>query len=101
MQDPIRLHKDVWVMHPEHNETAIAKGRSGAHYKMAKSRIPFNRPCKVGVQWVHIEDVFLPSTVPMYAGKQKSIRIMEDAVVFGTESDGWVMWNCDYLREVV
>ncbi|KAG0608824.1 hypothetical protein M758_8G135900, partial [Ceratodon purpureus] len=100
-QDPVRMHKDVWVLHPEHSGTAVAKGRAGTHYKVQKSKMPWNRPCEVGIQWVHVEDVFVQGVNPMYASKQTHIHVMEDALSSTSEDMGWVMWNTDYLLEIM
>ena len=101
MQDPIRAHKVVWILHPEHHGTAIAQGKAGVHFKMQRSKIPANMPCEHGVQWVNVQSVFVPGIIPMYSSKQTAIRIMEDAISRESKSDGWVMWNTDYLREVI
>lgn len=95
------MHKDVWVLHPEHWGTAVAKGRAGTHYKVQKSKMPADRPCEHGVQWVHIEDVFVTGVTPMYASKQKEIALMEDALAKGSKDASWLMWNSDYLLEVL
>ncbi|KAG0573390.1 hypothetical protein KC19_VG174500 [Ceratodon purpureus] len=100
-QDPVRVHKDVWVLHPEHHGTAVAKGRAGTHYKVQKSKLPSNRPCEVGVQWVQVEDVFVQGVTPMYAAKQPHLHVMEDALSSTTEGMAWVMWNTDYLLEIM
>lgn len=100
MQDPVRMHKDVWVLHPEHHGTAVARGRAGTHYKVQRSKIPPGRPCEMGVQWVHVQDVFVPGVVPMYAGKQPHIHVMEDALGNSNDDASWVMWNTDFLLEI-
>lgn len=100
MQDPIRVHKDVWILHPEHHGTAVARGRAGTHYKVQKSKQPRDRPCDVGVQWVLVQDVFVPRVAPMYAAKQGHIRAMEDALESSSAEATWVMWNTDYLLEI-
>ncbi|KAG0593832.1 hypothetical protein M758_UG023500 [Ceratodon purpureus] len=79
-QDPVRVHKEVWILHPEHRGTAVAQGKCGAHYKMPKSKLPSNRPCEAGVQWVHVQSVFVPGVAPMFGSKQKHIRTLEDAL---------------------
>ncbi|KAG0597250.1 hypothetical protein M758_UG324000 [Ceratodon purpureus] len=101
LQDPIRAHKIVWILHLEHHGTAVAQGTAGVHYKMAKSKILVTMPCEVGVQWVHVQNVFIPGINPMYSSKQKAVRIMEDAISRESGSDGWIMWNTDYLREIL
>ena len=95
------MHKDVWILHPEHTGTAIAKGRSGIHYKVQKSKIPRGMPCAPGIQWVLVQDVFVPGIAPMYSSKQPGVRIMEDAMSSTSEDSTWVMWNTDYLREIL
>lgn len=99
-QDPVRAHKTVWILHPEHHGTAIGQGKAGAHFRMAKSKIPVDMPCDHGVQWVHVQSVFVPGICPMYSSRQRAVRIMEDTISRESGSDGWVMWNTDYLREV-
>ncbi|KAG0504664.1 hypothetical protein M758_N028100 [Ceratodon purpureus] len=49
-QDPVRMHKDVLILHPEYWGTAIAKGRAGTHYTVPKSKLPSDRPYEHGVQ---------------------------------------------------
>lgn len=101
MQEPIRMHKDVWILHPEHHGTVVAKGRSGFHYKVAKSKLPRDRPCEIGIQWVCVQDVFLPGVAPMYASRQSHVRIMEDAMAAKDDGGEWIMWNTDFLLEVL
>ena len=101
VQEPIRPSKEVWILHPEHYDTAIAQGKSGVHYKMARSKMPEDKPCEPGVQWVHVQSVFVPGVVPMYAGKQKHLRIVEDTIATKSEGGGWMMWSTDYLLEVL
>lgn len=95
------MHKDVWILHPEHWGTAIAKGRAGTHYKVPKSKMPIDRPCDHGVQWVQVEDVFVTGVTPIYASRQKDARVMEDATPSSSKNGSWLMWNTDYLLEVV
>ncbi|KAG0595539.1 hypothetical protein M758_UG175100 [Ceratodon purpureus] len=90
-QDPVRMHKDVWILHPEHWGTAIAKGRAGTHYKVPKSKMPIDRPCDHGVQWVQVEDVFVTGVTPMYASRQKDARVMEDATPSSSKNGSWLM----------
>ena len=95
------MHKDVWILHPEHFRTAIAKGQSGIHYKVPKSKMPVDKLCKQGKQWVNVENVFMPGVTPMYSSKQKNARVMEDAIASNSKGAAWIMWNMDYLLEVV
>ena len=97
----MRIHKDVWILHPEHRGTAVAKGRAGVHYKVSKSKLPLDKPCKNGIQWISIEDVFVPAIVPMYATKQNGISILEDALASSSNTSTWLMWNAEYLQEVL
>ena len=94
------MNKDVWILHPEHRGTAVAQGKCGAHYKMPKSKLPLNRPCELGVQWVHVKSVFVPGVAPMFAAKQTHIRTLEDAITDDFDDSGWVMWCTDYILEV-
>ena len=94
------MHKDVWILHPEHHGRAVARGRAGAHYKIQKSKLPRDRPCEPGMQWVLVQDVFLQGVTPMYAGKQGHVRVLEDALESGSENATWVMWNTDFLLEI-
>jgi len=75
--------------------------RSGIHYKVPKSKLPLDRPCETGIQWVHVQDVFVPGVAPMYAAKQRDIQVMEDAMALSSDGITWVMWNTDYLLEVL
>ena len=94
------MHKDVWILHPEHPGTTIAKGRSGTHYRVQKSKMPKDRPFETDMLWVLVEDVFVLKVTPIYAAKQTKVRSMEDALPTTSGEAMWVMWNTDFLLEV-
>jgi hypothetical protein len=52
-----------------------------------------------GVQLVHIQHVFFPGVLSMYATKQRHITVLEDALKSNFVDDGWVQWNTDFLVE--
>jgi hypothetical protein len=52
-----------------------------------------------GVQLVHIQHVFFPGIVPMYATKQPQLAVLDDALKSNFVEDGWVQWNTDFLVE--
>ena len=67
---------------------------------MPKTKLPADMPCEVGTQWVNVQAVFVPGVTPMYAAKQRGVKIMEDAIGAKGDGYGWVVWNTDFLLEV-
>jgi hypothetical protein len=95
---PVALNRAVYIIHPDHHGDAIAKGKAGVHYKLPKGKME-GRVCDIGVQWVHVQRVFLPGVRPMYWKKQSHVMVVEDAITDFAE-DAWIQWNPDYLIEM-
>jgi hypothetical protein len=100
MKVPILHNKPVWVLHPEGKYgVPVAYGKTGIHWKCQKAKNPDAADLEDGVQLVHIQHVFFPGVLPMYATKQRHITILEDALKSNFVDDGWVQWNTDFLVE--
>ncbi len=59
------LNRAVYIIHPDHHGDAIAEGKAGVHYKLSKGMMG-DKVCNIGVQWMHVQGVFLPRVQPMY-----------------------------------
>lgn len=97
VQDHLRQHEDVYILHPEYTGVVVGTGRSGVSWKTQKKSNPEKFECEIGVQMVHLSNVFEPGVVPMYASQQPKIKTLEDAVDTLFDRDGWVKWHTNYL----
>jgi hypothetical protein len=97
---PLSRNKPVWVLHPEGKYgVPVAYGKTGAHWKCQWQKDPQAPELEEGVQLVHIQHVFFPAVVPMYASKQPHISVLDDALKSNFVDDGWVLWHTDFLVE--
>jgi hypothetical protein len=94
---PVAIFKDVWVLHPEHPGVRVACGKVGVSWKTGKAKNPLGILYDIGQQMVHIERVFLNNVTPMYAGRQVTIKILEDTLKPAFADDSFFRWGVDYL----
>jgi hypothetical protein len=94
------LNKPCWVLHPEGRYgIPVAYGKSGVHWKCQKAKHLEAGTLEEGVQLVHIQHVFFPGVIPMYASRQAHLSTLDDALKSNFVDDSWVRWNTDFLIE--
>lgn len=88
--DAVAANKPIWILHPEHGDTAVAQGKSGISWK---SKTKMGAMCANGEQWIFVHRVLKSNVQVLFGGNCDGVQTLESALPPSSGKHECIKWS--------